>query len=76
MQAELAHTGRKMVTIIDPHLKAADDYPVYSEAKAKGLLVLRENQADGSAGGHFEVCMRMYAGVRGGSDTQPVDGRT
>ena len=34
MQAALAHTGRKMVTIIDPHLKADDGYSVFQEARA------------------------------------------
>jgi mannosyl-oligosaccharide alpha-1,3-glucosidase len=28
-----------MVAIIDPHLKRANDYPVYKEATEKGLLV-------------------------------------
>ena len=45
MQAELQRTGRKMVTIIDPHLKAAADYPVYQEAQSQGLLV---QKADGT----------------------------
>ena len=49
MQSELAHTGRKMVTIIDPHLKADSDYPVFEEAKQRNLLVLKEDNAT-----HFE----------------------
>ena len=49
MQAELARTGRKMVTIIDPHLRAEDDYAVYAKAKERNLLV---RTADNSS--HFE----------------------
>eukprot|EP00966_Prymnesium_polylepis_P113078 2615295-Prymnesium_polylepis.1 len=48
MQAQLARTGRKMVTIVDPHLKADDDYPTFAEAKARNLLVLNEDNS------HFE----------------------
>ena len=49
MQQELARTGRKMVTIIDPHLRAEDDYAVYAAAKEQSLLV---RKADNSS--HFE----------------------
>ena len=49
MQAELAATGRKMVTIIDPHLKADDGFGVFTAARDAGLLV---RKADNSA--HFE----------------------
>ena len=49
MQQELARTGRKMVTIIDPHLRAEDDFSVYAAAKEQGLLV---RKADNSS--HFE----------------------
>ncbi|PAV62713.1 hypothetical protein WR25_25835 [Diploscapter pachys] len=40
----VASTGRKMVTIIDPHIKKDDNYYVYKNAKDKGLFVKR---ADG-----------------------------
>jgi alpha-glucosidase (family GH31 glycosyl hydrolase) len=49
MQRQLKATGRNMVTIIDPHLKADDGYAVFADAKTAGLLVLKE---DGE--GHFE----------------------
>ena len=49
MQQALARTGRKMVTIIDPHLRAEEDYAVFAEAKARQLLV---RSADN--GSHFE----------------------
>ena len=39
MIEKLAATGRKLVTVIDPHLKAADDYGLYSNARDAGLLV-------------------------------------
>ncbi|KIM31479.1 glycoside hydrolase family 31 protein [Serendipita vermifera MAFF 305830] len=36
---DVAAYGRKMVVIIDPHLKKDNDYPVYKSASEKGLLV-------------------------------------
>jgi len=45
MQEELAATGRKMVTIVDPHIKKDPNYKVYQEAHAKGLFI---NTKDGS----------------------------
>ena len=49
MQQALARTGRKMVTIIDPHLRAEEDYAVFAEAKARQLLVRSADNAS-----HFE----------------------
>ncbi|PIO66949.1 glycosyl hydrolase, family 31 [Teladorsagia circumcincta] len=40
----LAAKGRKMVTIIDPHIKKDDNYPIYKDAKDLGLYV---KKADG-----------------------------
>lgn len=39
MQNRLASRGRKMVTIIDPHIKRDDNYAVHSEATKKGHYV-------------------------------------
>jgi alpha 1,3-glucosidase len=39
MIEKLAAEGRKMVTIIDPHLKRDSSYYIHSEATAKGLYV-------------------------------------
>ncbi|KAH9927835.1 alpha-glucosidase [Fomitopsis serialis] len=39
MTHDVEAIGRKMVVIIDPHLKRTDDYPVYKEAKELGVLV-------------------------------------
>jgi alpha 1,3-glucosidase len=39
LQEDLASRGRKMVTIIDPHLKADMGYTVYADAKKQGLFV-------------------------------------
>ncbi|KAK7472303.1 glucosidase II [Stygiomarasmius scandens] len=39
MTNDVAATGRKMVVIIDPHLKRTSSYPVYQEASEKDLLV-------------------------------------
>lgn len=38
--------GRKMVTVVDPHLKRDDAYAVYSEAKGLGFLVKNKDGAD------------------------------
>ena len=39
----LAVKGRKMVTIVDPHLKKDDNYKVYADAKAKNYFVKNSN---------------------------------
>ncbi|EEB95461.1 hypothetical protein MPER_05570, partial [Moniliophthora perniciosa FA553] len=39
MTNDVAAIGRKMVVIIDPHLKRTSNYPVYQEASERGLLV-------------------------------------
>lgn len=48
MQERVARTGRKMVTIVDPHIRAKSDdnppYDVHVEAEAKGLYI---KDADG-----------------------------
>lgn len=38
--------GRKLVTIIDPHLKADHGYYVYSEARDNGLIVKNADSGD------------------------------
>ncbi|KAG1223938.1 hypothetical protein G6F62_005877 [Rhizopus arrhizus] len=45
MEESLDNKGRKLVTIIDPHIKQTDRYNIIEEAKAQNLLV---KQADGS----------------------------
>lgn len=39
MQKKLGSTGRKMVTIIDPHIKRDNQYYIHKEATARGLYV-------------------------------------
>ena len=39
MQQNLAHQGRYVVTIIDPHIKRDDNYYIHKEATAKGLYI-------------------------------------
>jgi alpha 1,3-glucosidase len=39
MQGQLAESERKLVFIIDPHIKNTNDYPVVEEMKSKGLAV-------------------------------------
>ncbi|WFD32589.1 glucan 1,3-alpha-glucosidase [Malassezia sp. CBS 17886] len=47
MVQALDERGRKLVIIIDPHLKATDEYFLYEEAKKEGLLVKsRDGQHD------------------------------
>lgn len=36
MQANVTKHGRKMVTIVDPHIKRDDHFPVHKEATNKG----------------------------------------
>lgn len=39
MQRNVSRHGRKMVTIVDPHIKRDSGYSVFEEALAKGLFV-------------------------------------
>ena len=39
MQESLSRHGRKMVTIVDPHLKRDDNYYIHREATQKGLYI-------------------------------------
>ncbi|KAL0565531.1 glucosidase II [Marasmius crinis-equi] len=39
MTNDVAAVGRKMVVIVDPHVKRTSNYPVYEEAKERDLLV-------------------------------------
>ena len=50
MLARLAEHGRKMVTIVDPHIKRDNNYPVHSEATKLGYYV----KAAPPASGDFE----------------------
>ena len=46
MQDDVAHYGRKMVTISDPHIKKDDGYQVYADAKAQGYFVKSKDGSD------------------------------
>jgi len=46
MQEELAATGRKMVTIVDPHIKKDSNYHVYKEAHDKGLFIKNKDDEE------------------------------
>ncbi|KAI8613594.1 glycosyl hydrolases family 31-domain-containing protein [Chytriomyces sp. MP71] len=46
MQQAISVKGRKMVTIIDPHLKQDDGYPVSKKAKDLGILVKNKDNND------------------------------
>lgn len=42
----IARTGRKMVTIVDPHIKIDNSYSVYKSIKDAGLMVKDKNNKD------------------------------
>ncbi|KAK7959157.1 glucosidase ii alpha subunit [Apiospora aurea] len=46
MGQQLDDHGRKLVTIIDPHIKNVDNYPVISDMKSKGLAVKNKDAND------------------------------
>jgi mannosyl-oligosaccharide alpha-1,3-glucosidase len=52
MQQRLAGKGRKMVTIVDPHIKVDDGFSVYKEAKDAGYYVMRGSDKSQIANGH------------------------
>ncbi|OUS47026.1 glycosyl hydrolases family 31-domain-containing protein [Ostreococcus tauri] len=43
MIEDLSSRGRKMVTIVDPHVKRDEAYPIYKEAKDKGFYVKKND---------------------------------
>jgi mannosyl-oligosaccharide alpha-1,3-glucosidase len=43
MVANISAFGRKMVTIIDPHIRRDDAYYIYSEARSQNYLVLKND---------------------------------
>jgi mannosyl-oligosaccharide alpha-1,3-glucosidase len=46
MQYKLAKHGRRMVTIIDPHIKRDNNYYIHKQATAKGLYIKKEDGKD------------------------------
>jgi alpha 1,3-glucosidase len=46
MQNKLAERGRKMVTIVDPHIKRDSNWRIHSEATSKGLYIKNKEGAD------------------------------
>jgi len=49
MQEELWATGRRMVTIVDPHIKRDSGYAVHQRAEEAGVYVLRDGQPNAPA---------------------------
>ena len=43
---DVASRGRKMVTIVDPHVKKDTNYPIYKEAEAKKYYVQKPDGSD------------------------------
>ena len=46
MQKNVSKHGRKMVTIVDPHLKRDDNYYIHKEAASKGLYIKNKDGGD------------------------------
>lgn len=46
MQDDVASRGRKMVTIVDPHVKRDHNYYIFKEAEAAGYFVKNRNGGD------------------------------
>ena len=46
MLRNLSSKGRKLVTIVDPHLKRDDNYEKYTDARNQGLLVKNKDGND------------------------------
>ena len=46
MVKNVSARGRKMVTIVDPHLKRDDNYNVYSQFKDKNMLTKNKDGND------------------------------
>lgn len=44
MVANLTAKGRKLVTIVDPHIKRDDNYHIYKEIRDKDLFVKRDGK--------------------------------
>ena len=64
MQEGLAAHGRKLVTIVDPHIKKDPNYYIYKEAQDKGLYVLNKDKQEfdgyGSAALPARLSSSMY----------------
>lgn len=46
MQKNVSKHGRKMVTIVDPHMKRDENYYIHKEASAKGLYIKNKDGGD------------------------------
>ncbi len=46
LQTDIASRGRKMVTIVDPHIKRDSAYPIFKNAEEKGYYVKNKDGKD------------------------------
>lgn len=46
MQEGLSHLARKLVTVVDPHMKTDPNYRHYQECRDKGILVKNKDGKD------------------------------
>ena len=55
MQQQLAATSRKLVTIIDPHVKREKSYPLFVEAESRRFYVRDRTGSDFN--GYVQDCL-------------------
>lgn len=46
LTSNLTSKGRRLITIIDPHIKKDDDYPVFNEAKQNNYFIKTRDGSD------------------------------
>ena len=73
MQDDIASRGRKIVTIVDPHIKRDPNYPVFKTAEQKGYYVKTKDGADYDGCGCLlsysqPVVETLAAHARGGAE--------
>ena len=83
MQKSLAAHGRRMVTIVDPHLKRDNNYYIHKEATQKGLYVKDKDGGDydgwcwpgSSRSGRHASRMHVHPGCHTASRMSPPSTR-
>ena len=61
LQNNIASRGRKMVTIVDPHIKRDPAYPIFKAAEEKGYYVKNKDGKD------YDGCVTRIAMTRAGT---------
>ena len=63
LQTDIASRGRKMVTIVDPHIKRDSAYPIFKNAEEKGYYVKNKDGKDYD--GYGALCLEQRARLAG-----------